>query len=74
MPFKITMKSLGFDEELYRLPILHTLIEVFEQWLLCFVWTGGVTEIVEEEQFCAAVSFKELDLAADAFLWFVDGL
>ena len=34
------MKSLvGLDEELYRLPILHTLVEVFEQWLLLVVYT-----------------------------------
>ena len=72
--FKVTVKSFGLDEELNSLPILHTLVEVFEQWLLCLVWTGGVTEIIEEEQFCAAVSFEELHLAVDAFLGFVDGL
>ena len=68
------MKSLGLDEELYRLPILHTLIEVFEQWLLLIVWTGGVTEIEEKEQFCASVSFEELHLAVDAFLGLIDRL
>lgn len=68
------MKSFGLDEELYRLSILDTLVEVFKQWLLCLVWTGGVTEIVEEEQFCAAVSFEELHLAVDAFLGFIDRL
>lgn len=36
---KVTVKSFGLDEELYRLPILYTLIQVFEQWLLLFVWT-----------------------------------
>jgi hypothetical protein len=68
------MKSFGLDEELYRFSILDTLVEFFEQWLLCLVWTGGVTEVIEEEQFCAAVSLEELYLAVDAFLWFVDGL
>ena len=68
------MKSFGLDKELYRLPILHALVEVFEQWLLLIVWTGGVTEIIEEKQLCATVSLKKLYLAVDAFLWFVDGL
>ena len=68
------MKSFGFDEEIYRFPILHTLVQIVEQRLLLIVWTRSVAEIIEKEQFCAAVSFKELDLAADAFLWFVDGL
>ena len=68
------MKSFGLDEELYRLPILHALVEVFEQRILCLVWTGGVTEIIEEKQLCATVSLKKLHLAVDAFLWFVDGL
>ena len=35
--FKVTMKSFGLDEEFYRLTILHTLVQVFEQWLLCLV-------------------------------------
>ena len=72
--FKVTVKSFDLDEELYRLSILDTLVEVFEQWLLLIVWTGGVAEIVKEEQLCAAVSFKELHLAVDTFLGLVDGL
>ena len=74
MSFKVTVQSLGFDEELYRFPVLHALVQVFEQRFLCLVWTGGVAEIIEEEQFCAAVSFKELYLAVDTFLGFVDRL
>jgi hypothetical protein len=31
-------------------------------------------EIIEKEQFCAAVSLEELDFTVDAFLGFVDGL
>ena len=46
---EVTVQALAFDEKLYRLPILDTLVEVFEQWLLCLVWTRGVTEIIEEE-------------------------
>ena len=68
------MKSFGFEEELYRLPILHTLVEIFEQWLLCLVWTGGVTEIIEEEQFRTAVSLEELHLTVQSFLWLVNWL
>ena len=35
------------------------------------VWTE---EIIEKEQFCAAMSFEELHLAVDAFLGFIDRL
>ena len=30
IPLEVTMKSFGFDEELYRFPILDALVEIFE--------------------------------------------
>ena len=37
--FKVTVQPFGFDEELNRLPILHALVQVFEQRFLFVVWT-----------------------------------
>ena len=36
--FKVTVKPFGLDEELYRLSILDTFVQVFEQCFLLVVW------------------------------------